>query len=43
MALDFWLSRVHPIDGCFNGDGLVLEMDGSAKLSSGCWSMVIGQ
>ena len=30
-----WISRTHPVEWLFTGDGLVLEMDGSAKLSSG--------
>jgi len=38
-----WISSIHPVEWLFTGDGLVLEMDGSAKLSSGWWSMDIGQ
>jgi len=30
-----WISRFHPIEWLFTGDGMVLEMAGSAKLSSG--------
>jgi len=38
-----WISRTHPVEWLFTGDGVVLEMDGSAKLSSGWWTMGIGQ
>jgi len=30
-----WISRTHPIEWLFTGDGMAMEMDGSAKLSSG--------
>jgi len=30
-----WISRVHPVEWFFTGDGMDMVMDGSAKLSSG--------
>ena len=30
-----WNSRFHPVEWLFTGDGMVLEVDGSAKLFSG--------
>ena len=30
-----WISRFHPIEWLFTGDGMDMVMDGSAKLSSG--------
>jgi len=30
-----WNSRIHPVEWLFTGDGMILEMGGLAKLSSG--------
>jgi len=30
-----WISKTHPVEWLFTGDGMVLEMDGSDELSSG--------